>query len=121
MALIYSNLNIAPVRLDKNSIDGLELLLDFIQKQKRQWPQMELETKVLINGYDKRMQNEAWKKVSDIEALGLQTFTTNMRIDQGFVRSQETGEIKNNSKAYEDIAALASELLGLTNLDSKIQ
>lgn len=121
MALIYSNLNIAPVRLDKNSIDGLELLLDFIQKQKRQWQQMELETKVLINGYDKRMQNEAWKKVSDIEELGLQTFTTNMRIDQGFVRSQETGEIKNNSKAYEDIAALASELLGLTGLDSKIQ
>ena len=51
----------------------------------------------------------------------MNTFNTAIRIDQGFVKSQDTHDIKSNSKAYEDITMLAAELLELTPVDSKIQ
>jgi cellulose biosynthesis protein BcsQ len=121
MALAYSELNIAPIRLDKNSLDGLELLLGFIDQQKSNWPEMAIETKVLINGFDKRMTTEALKKIGEVQRLGMNTFNTAIRIDQGFVKSQDTHDIKSNSKAYEDITMLAAELLELTPVDSKIQ
>lgn len=121
MALAYSKLNIAPIRLDKNSLDGLELLLGFIEQQKANWPEMEVETKVLINGFDKRMTTEALKKIGEVQRLGMNTFNTAIRIDQGFVKSQDTHEIKTNSKAYEDITLLASELLELNSAEAKIQ
>lgn len=121
MALAYSELNIAPIRLDKNSLDGLELLLGFIEQQKSNWPEMGIETKVLINGFDKRMTTEALKKISEVQRLGMETFNTAIRIDQGFVKSQDTHEIKPNSKAYEDVTLLATELLQLGPYDNKIQ
>lgn len=121
MALAYCELNIAPIRLDKNSLDGLELLLGFIDQQKNQWPEMGIATKVLINGFDKRMTTEALRKISEVQALGMDTFNTAIRIDQGFVKSQDTHEIKHTSKAYEDITMLAAELLDLSSRDSKLQ
>jgi len=113
MALAYSNLNIAPIRLDKNSIDGLELLLQFIKEQSKEWPEMKLETKVLINGFDKRMLTESLKKISEVNSLGVQTFETAMRIDNSFVKAQDNYEIKKSTKAYEDVSFLATEVLGL--------
>ncbi len=121
MALAYCELNIAPIRLDKNSIDGLDLLLSFIERQKSNWPEMEIETKVLINGFDKRMTTEALKKIGEVQGLGMNTFNTAIRIDQGFVKSQDSHEIKVNSKAYEDITMLATELLELSLKDNKLQ
>jgi chromosome partitioning protein len=121
MALAYSELNIAPIRLDKNSLDGLELLLGFIDQQKANWPEMAIETKVLINGFDKRTTTEALKKISEVQRLGMETFNTAIRIDQGFVKSQDTHDIKSNSKAYEDITMLAAELLELTPTANKVQ
>ncbi len=113
MALAYSSLNIAPIRLDKNSIDGLDLLLGFIDEQSKEWPEMNTETKVLINGFDKRMTTEAIKKIGEVRELGVSTFDTAMRIDQSFVKAQEHGEIKRGTKAYEDITDLVTELLEL--------
>lgn len=121
MALAYSELNIAPIRLDKNSIDGLELLLGFVDQQKSNWPEMIIETKVLINGFDKRMTTEALKKISEVQRLGIGTFNTAIRIDQGFVKSQDSHEIKSNSKAYEDVTLLAAELLELSSSENKLQ
>jgi chromosome partitioning protein len=121
MALAYCELNIAPIRLDKNSIDGLDLLLTFIDDAKDEWPEMEIKTKVLINGFDKRTTSEGLKKIGDVQALGLKTFNVAIRIDQGFVKSQDSLEIKSGSKAYEDISELAAELLELTPADRKIQ
>jgi chromosome partitioning protein len=113
MALAYSSLNIAPIRLDKNSIDGLDLLLGFIEEQSKEWPEMNTETKVLINGFDKRMTTEAIKKIGEVRELGVNTFNTAMRIDQNFVKAQDSGNIKKGSKAYEDITLLVNELLEL--------
>ncbi len=113
MALAYSDINIAPIKTDKNSIDGLELLLSFIEQQRKEWPEMNIETKALINGFDKRMTTEALKKISDVQTLGISTFDSVVRIDQNFVKSQDSGALKKNSKAYEDMAILATELLEL--------
>ena len=114
MALAYSDLNIAPIRLDKNSIDGLDLLLSFIEQQSSEWPEMDIKTKVLINGFDKRMTTEAIKKIGEVQSLGIETFETAIRIDQNFVKSQDSGSIRKNSKAYEDITLFISELLELS-------
>lgn len=121
MALAYSDLNIAPIRLDKNSIDGLDLLLGFVEEQSVEWPEMKTETKVLINGFDKRMTTEAIKKIGEVQALGIKTFDTAIRIDQSFVRAQDIGEIKTTSKAYEDITLFVSELLELSPKETRIQ
>jgi chromosome partitioning protein len=114
MALAYSDLNIAPIRLDKNSIDGLELLLTFIEDQLNEWPEMNTTTRVLINGFDKRMTTEAIKKIGEVQSLGIDTFNTAVRIDQSFVKAQDLREIKKNSKAYEDITLLLAELIELS-------
>lgn len=119
MVLAYSNLNIAPIRLDKNSIDGLDLLLHFIEQQSLEWPEMNIKTKVLINGFDKRMTAEAAKKIGEVESLEVDTFDTMIRIDQNFVKSQDLGTIKSTSKAYEDITLLTTELLEL-NIEKNI-
>ena len=113
MALAYSDINIAPIRLDKNSIDGLELLLTFIETQSNEWPEMKVDTKVLINGFDKRMTTEAIKKIGEVQSLGISTFETAIRIDQSFVKAQDIGELRRKSKAYEDITMLATEVLEL--------
>lgn len=113
MALAYSDLNIAPVRLDKNSIDGLELLLSFVDDQAKEWPEMKTETKVLINGYDRRMATDALKRINEVNEMGIATFNTAMRIDQSYVKAQDSGDIKKGTKAYEDITLFATELLGL--------
>ena len=113
MALAYSDINIAPIKTDKNSIDGLELLLSFIEQQQKEWPDMNVETMALINGFDKRMTTEALKKIGDVQTLGISAFDSVVRIDQNFVKSQDSGTLKKNSKAYEDIAILATELLEL--------
>jgi chromosome partitioning protein len=115
MALAYSDINIAPIRLDKNSIDGLDLLLNFIGQQSHEWPEMKIETKVLINGFDKRMTTEAIKKIGEVQSLGVTTFDTAIRIDQTFVKSQESGELRRSSKAYEDIGLFVTELLELSS------
>lgn len=114
MALAYADLNIAPIKLDKNSIDGLELLLSFIKGQMNEWPEMNVETRILINAFDKRMTAESIKKIGEVQSLGINTFNTAIRVDQSFVRSQDTGEIKKSSKAYEDVSLLTSELLELS-------
>ena len=114
MALAYSDINIAPIKTDKNSIDGLELLLSFIEQQRKEWPEMNVETKALINGFDKRMTTEALKKIGDVQTLGISAFDSVVRIDQNFVKSQDSGALKKNSKAYEDMAILATELLELS-------
>lgn len=111
MALAYSEINIAPIKLDKNSIDGLELLLCFVEQQKHEWPNMNVQTKVLINGFDKRMTTDAIKKIGEVQQLGIETFSTAIRTDNSFVKSQDTGDLKKTTKAYEDITLLASELL----------
>ena len=113
MALAYSDLNIAPVRLDKNSIDGLELLLAFVDDQAKEWPEMKTLTKVLINGFDKRMTTDALKRINEVNEMGIETFNTAMRIDQSYVKAQDNGDIKKGSKAYEDITLFATELLEL--------
>lgn len=113
MALAYSSLNIAPVRLDKNSIDGLELLLGFLRDQSEEWQGLNLETKALINGFDKRMLGEAVRKIADVKELGVSTFEAAIRTDSTFVKAQDTLEIKKSTKAYEDITTVAIELLGL--------
>ena len=111
MALAYSDLNIAPIKLDKNSIDGLDLLLTFIDQQSAEWPEMKIKTKVLINGYDKRMTTDSIKKIGEVQELGVKTFNTAIRTDQNFVKSQELGYLKRNSKSYEDITLFTTELL----------
>lgn len=121
MVLAYCELNIAPIRLDKNSIDGLDLLLNFIDDGKDEWPGMNIETKVLINGFDKRMTTDGITKIGKVNDLGLETFGTYIRVDQGFVKSQDSLDLKSNSKAYEDIALFATELLEITPIDRKVQ
>lgn len=121
MALAYSDLNIAPIRLDKNSIDGLELLLAFIEDQAKEWPEMKIKTKVLINGFDKRMTTEAIKKIGEVQSLGIETFETAVRIDQNFVKAQDSGAIKRNSKAYEDITLLTSEILNISQAHCEVK
>jgi chromosome partitioning protein len=121
MAMAYSQLNIAPVRMDKSSIDGLELVLDFIDNLKDQWPEINVVTKVLINAFDKRMTTEAVKKIGEIQNLGVKTFDTMIRTDQSFVKAQETGDLKVGSKAYEDITSLIVEVLDLNQVKKKQQ
>ena len=116
MALASTDINISPVKMDKSSIDGLELVLDFIEDQKEEWPGMHVETKVLINAFDKRMTTEAIKKMSEIQSLGVDTFQTMVRTDQSFVKAQELGEVKKGTKAYEDITNLSVELLELDKI-----
>ena len=111
MALAYADLNIAPVRLDKNSIDGLELLLNFIEQQSSEWPEMNVKTKALINGYDKRTSAEGLKKIGIIQSMGVAAFQVAIRIDQNFVHSQDSSTLKRKSKAYEDIGFFTLELL----------
>ena len=121
MALAYSDLNIAPIKLDKNSIDGLDLLMGFIEEQSNEWPEMNTNTKVLVNGFDKRMTTEAIKKIGEVEELGISAFNTAIRVDQNFVKAQDTGEVKRNTKAYEDIALLASEVFEINPDETRIQ
>ncbi len=116
MALTAADINISPIRLDKNSIDGLELILDFIEDQKEEWPEMKVKTKVIINAFDKRMTTEAIKKIGEVQKLGVETYQTAIRTDQSFVRSQESGDIKKGTKAYKDISNLISELLELDSI-----
>lgn len=121
MVLAFCELNIAPIRLDKNSIDGLDLLLSFIEDGKEEWPGMNIETKVLINGFDKRMTQDAITKIGKVRDLGLETFGTYVRVDHSFVKSQDSLDLKNNSKAYEDISSFSTELLGITPTNHKVQ
>lgn len=118
MALAYSDLNIAPVRLDKNSVDGLDLLLNFLEEQSSEWPEMRVQTKALINGYDGRMRTDSIHKISEISELEVQTFNNAIRIDQSFVKAQDGVDIKKGSKAYEDITNLVSEILELNSVTS---
>lgn len=113
MALAYSSLNIAPVRLDKNSIDGLDLLLGFIEVQSKEWPNMQLETKALINCFDQRMLKTSLEKIADLKQIGVDAFNTALRTDTSFVKAQDSQTIKKSTKAYEDITSLTIELLGL--------
>ena len=112
-ALAYSDLNIAPVKLDKNSIDGLEILLKFIKKQSEQWPEMQLKTKALINCFDQRMLTTSLEKIADLQKIGVEAFNTAIRTDTSFVKAQDSQEIKKSTKAYEDVTGLTIELLGL--------
>jgi chromosome partitioning protein len=118
MALIHSDLHIAPVRMDKSSIDGLELVLDFIDNLKADW-NVKTETKVLINAFDKRMTTEAIKKIGEIQSLGVATFETMIRTDQSFVKAQEAGDVKTGTKAYEDVTSLIIEVLDLAQVKNK--
>lgn len=121
MALAYSTLNIAPVKMDKSSVDGLQLILDFIDDQKEEWPTMNVKTKVLINAFDKRMTTEAIKKIGEIQSMGVETFNTMIRTDQSFVKAQDTGSIKSSTKAYEDITSLTIEALDLHQVQNSMQ
>lgn len=113
MALAYCDTNIAPVRLDKYSMDGLVLLLGFIEKQKKEWPEMMVQTKVLINAYDKRMRTESIRKIHEVSELNLNAFNSTIRTDPTFARTQYQGEIGPKTKAYEDITLFTAELLRL--------
>ena len=81
---------------------------------------MNLKTKAIINGFDKRMTTEAIKKIADVQTLGIETFEAVIRTDQSFVKAQDLGKIKKNSKAYEDISIFTTELLEI-NPQKRIQ
>ena len=59
------------------------------------------------------MLGEAVRKIADVKELGVSTFESAIRTDSTFVKAQDTLEIKKSTKAYEDITAVAIELLGL--------
>ncbi len=121
MALAAADLNIAPVKMDKASIDGLQLILDFIEELKDEWKESTVETKVLINAFDKRMTTEAIKKIGEIQSMGVDVLKTMIRTDQSFVKAQETGRVAPSTKAYEDITMLAIETLGLDQVRNTVQ
>lgn len=121
MALATSDLVIAPVKMDKSSVDGLELLIGQIENQSEQWPEINTEVKVLFNAFDKRMTKKAMDKISEVNELGASTFETVIRTDQEFVSAQETGDIKTSSKAYEDIRSLTIEALNINQVQKTIQ
>lgn len=115
IAFSASDLIIAPLKMDKSSIDGLELLLDQVEKQSEQFD-TNTEVKALFNDFDKRMTKNALEKISDVNELGIDSFETVIRTDSEFSKSQTTGFLKKNSKAYEDIRSLAIEVLNLETI-----
>ena len=121
MALACSDLVIAPVKMDKSSIDGLELLIGQIENQSEQWSEIHTEVKVLFNAFDKRMTKKAMDKISEVNELGASAFETVIRTDQEFVNAQETGALKIGSKAYEDIRNLTIEALEINQVQKQLQ
>lgn len=113
MAITSSDLNIAPVKLDNDSLDGLELMLNFIEDAKQEWPDLEVKTAAVINNYDGRM-TTSLKKISELQDMGVHVFETICRTDNSYVKFQDGIEIAKNSKAYEDITELTYEITGLS-------
>jgi chromosome partitioning protein len=116
MALTSADLNIAPIKLDKNSIDGLQMILGQIEDIKGEWKGVNLKTKVLINGFDGRMKTSL-EKIGELQNLGIEAFDSVIRTDNSFVKFQDGIDLPKNSKAYEDIKNLTLELLNLNQVN----
>ena len=112
MAITSSDLNIAPVKLDNDSLDGLELMLNFIEDAKKEWPDIQVKTIAVINNYDGRM-TTSLRKISELQDMGIQVFETICRTDNSYVKFQDRLEISHKSKAFEDITELTYEITGL--------
>jgi chromosome partitioning protein len=115
MAITSSDLNIAPVKLDNDSLDGLELMLNFIEDAKKEWPNIHVKTAAVINNYDGRM-TTSLKKISELQEMGVQVFETICRTDNSYVKFQDGTELPKTSKAFEDITELTYEITGLNHL-----
>lgn len=112
MAITSSDLNIAPVKLDNDSLDGLDLMLNFIKDTKEEWPDIQVNTAAVINNYDGRM-TTSLKKIAELQEMGVRVFETICRTDNSYVKFQDGIDIPKNSKAFEDITELTYEIVGL--------
>lgn len=121
MAFSASDLIISPLKMDKSSIDGLDLLISQVENQAEQFDEVNTEIKALFNDFDKRMTKNAVSKISDVNELGVDSFETVIRTDSEFSKAQTTGSLKKNSKAYEDIRSLAIEILELDKIQKITQ
>ena len=120
MAITSSDLNLAPVKLDSDSLDGLELMLSFIEDAKKEWNDIQIKTMAIINNYDGRM-TTSLKKISELQEIGVQVLETICRTDNNYVKYQDGVDIPKTSKAYEDITSLTYEITGLNGLKKRLQ
>jgi chromosome partitioning protein len=115
MAITSSDLNIAPIKLDQDSIDGLQLILDFIESAKEQWEGLDVNTVAVINNFDGRM-TTSLKKIAEIEEMGVPVFETICRTDNSYVKFQDGIELPTSSNAFKDITELTYEITGLNKM-----
>lgn len=120
MAVAASSMVISPVKMDRNSVDGLDLLLQQIDLQREQWPELDVEIRALFNAFDKRVTKANVKRITTVHDMGINTFATIMRTDQEYVRFQDTGEIRKRTKAYEDVEQLTIEALNLSSIQKVV-
>ena len=118
MAITSSDLNIAPVRLDSDSLDGLDQMLSFIKDAEKEWPDIKVKTSAIINNYDGRM-TTSLRKILELQSMGIKIFETVCKTDNSYVKFQDGIELPKKSRAFEDISNLTYEITGLVALKKK--
>jgi chromosome partitioning protein len=105
MGIAGADLNLTPVRLDKDSIDGVRMIIDFIDEAKVNFPDIVVQTKALINFFDGRL-TTTLQKIGEI-CDGM------ISSDTSFMHYQDHSELPTNSKALKDISKLAFSVTGI--------
>lgn len=120
MAYCFADRIITPSTPTRDSVRGVEILMEYIEEQSEQWDELKnKQINSIMNSVDGRSLNKVLERSGMLMEIGAKPLNTLVRIDSAHEHAQETGKLKRNSKADEDISNLVQELLNLHSIAKK--